>query len=101
MQVSVSDWREMKRNSLRGFATVRVGGLVIKDVAVHAAYQRRWAALPAKPMIDRDGHVKRGDNGKIQYVPILEWTRRELADEFSNAVIEAVEREHPGATEAD
>ena len=101
MQISLTDWREVKRNSLRGFASVRVGGLIIKDVAVHNSFNKRWAALPSKPIIDRDGQAKRGDNGKVQYVPILEWSRRELSDEFSSSVIEAVEREHPGATEAD
>jgi len=101
MQISVTDWREMKRNSLRGFATIRVGGLIIKDVALHTSHGKRWATLPAKPIIDRDGHAKRNDNGKVQYVPTMEWARRELADDFSNSVIEAVEREYPGATAAD
>lgn len=101
MQISLTDWREMKRNSLRGFASVRIGGLLVKDIAVHNSYGKRWAQLPAKPIIDRDGHAKKNDQGKTQYVPVLEWTRRELADDFSNSVVEAIEREHPGATEAD
>lgn len=98
MQVSLTEWRELRRNSLRGFASVRIGGLVIKDVAVHNANDRRWAQLPAKPMIGPDGVAKKGANGKTMYVPILEWSRRELQDAFSEGVIGAVEREHPGAT---
>ena len=99
MQVSLLAWRSLPRNSLRGFATVRLGkSLSIKDVTVHASGGRRWAGMPSKPQIDRDGNTIKGENGKIKYVPILEWLDRAVADDFSNSVIEAVEREYPGQT---
>lgn len=101
MQISLTDWREMRRNSLRGFASVRIGGLLVRDIAVHNSHGKRWVSLPSKPIINSDGVARRQDNGKIQYAPILEWSRRELQDEFSEAVIEALEREHPGSTAAD
>ena len=91
----------MQRNSLRGFARVRLGKtLIISDVAVHCSHGKRWAQLPSKPQLDRDGNPKRNEAGKIAYVPILEWTDRDAADRFSEAVIGAVERENPGATES-
>ena len=101
MQISLTEWRTMRRNSLRGFATVRIGGLVVRDVAVHNSNGKRWASLPSKPLINADGVAKRLDSGKIQYASIMEWSRRDLQDEFSEAVVEAIEREHPGATAAD
>lgn len=101
MQISLTDWREMKRNSLRGFASVRIGGLLIRDIAIHTSHGKRWASLPSKPLIGTDGTAKRQNNGKIAYTPVLEWSRRELQDEFSEAVVEALEREHPGSTSAD
>jgi len=101
MQISLTDWRAMRRNSLRGFASVRIGGLLVRDISVHNSHGKRWASLPSKPLINGEGVAKRTDAGKIQYVPILEWSRRELSDEFSEAVIEALEREHPGSTSAD
>ncbi len=101
MQISLTEWREMRRNSLRGFATVRIGGLVVRDITVHNSHGKRWASFPSKPLLTPDGAARRDDAGKIKYVPVLEWSRRELSDEFSEAVIEALEREHPGSTAAD
>lgn len=102
MQVSLLSWKSMPRNSLRGFATIRLGkSLSIKDVAIHSSHGRRWAQLPSKPMIDRDGAPQRDDKGKIKYVPLLEWLDRAVADDFSNSVIQAVEREYPGQTSSD
>jgi hypothetical protein len=46
-------------------------------------------------MLDRDGkHVK--PDGKPQYSAILEWKSRDLADRFSEAVVELVRQTHPG-----
>jgi trans-aconitate methyltransferase len=52
-------------------------------------------------MIDGAGAAVRDDKGKIRYVPLLEWLDKDAADKFSQAVIEAVEREYPGATEGE
>lgn len=101
MPVSLLAWKSVKKNTLRGFATVRLGAaLSIKDVSVHVSHGKRWASLPSKPMIDGDGNTKKNEGGKVQYVPILEWLDRDTADRFSNGVIAAVEREHPGETSA-
>ncbi len=102
MPVSLLDWKEMKRNTLRGFAKVRVGkALIIHDVTVHTSHGKRWASLPSKPMMAADGIAKKDDNGKIKYVSLIEWGDKDTADSFSEGVIQAVEREHPGATAAD
>jgi hypothetical protein len=99
--VALLGWKSLQRNSLRGFARIRLGtSMIISDVAVHCAHGRRWAQAPAKPQLDKDGNAKRDDKGKVAYVPIIEWADREASDKFSEAVIAAVEREHPGATES-
>jgi hypothetical protein len=100
MQVSLTEWRPLRRNSLLGFASIRVGALLIKDVTVHASNGKRWAGLPAKPRIASGGEVMKDDKGKILYTPVMEWTNRETADRFSNAVIAAVSREHPHDVDA-
>lgn len=99
--VSLLAWRPMQRNSLRGFAKIRLGkSLIISDVALHASHGKRWAQPPSKPQIDRDGNTKRDEKGKVAYVPVVELASREAYDLFSEAVIAAVEREHPGATDS-
>jgi hypothetical protein len=98
--LSLLEWKPLARNSLRGFATVRLGrALKISDISVHNSNGKRWASLPSKPQISGDS-VQKDANGKIRYVPILQWLDREAADRFSNAVIEAVEALHPGDTGA-
>ena len=97
MPVVLENWRPLVRNTLRGFATVRVGALKISDVAVHVKNDRTWAQLPSKPQIGQDGIARRNDAGKIQYSPVIEWTTRESADRFSDGVVAAINGEHPDA----
>jgi hypothetical protein len=102
MPLSLLEWKAFPRNSLRGFATIRLGkSLKISDVAVHCAYGKRWAQLPSKPALDKDGAAQRDEKGKIKYIPVIAWLNREAADDFSASVIDAIEREHPGATNVD
>jgi hypothetical protein len=97
--IELVEWKEMQRNTLRGFATVRLrSGLTIRDCGVHTANGKAWASLPSKPIVDRDGQAQRDQStGKIRYVPIVEWQSRDVANRFSAAVVEAVEARYPGA----
>ena len=99
MPVALLGWKAMRKNTLRGFASIRLGrSLIIEDITVHASNGKRWVGMPGKPITDQTGNAKRDDTGKIKYVSILRWTDREAQDRFSEAVIAAVERENPGAT---
>ena len=78
MPIALLAWKPMDRNTLKGFATVRLGcSLSITDVAVHSANGKRWASLPSKPVVDREGIIKKTDAGKTQYVPLLTWLDRQ------------------------
>ncbi len=100
LSVTCESWKSLRRNTLLGFANVSIGELELKiaDVAVHAKGDRRWAQLPARPWV-KNGALVTGDDGKVQYSPILEFARREVADAFSRAVIEAILRVDPHALE--
>ncbi len=90
-------FRPMTKNTLRGFADVRIdSGLIIKDVTVHTKNGKSWAGLPAKPQVT-EGKIKTGDNGKALYVAILEWEDRDLSERFSAAVVKAIEAKFPAA----
>lgn len=97
--ITIVEWKPMARNTLCGFATVRLpNGLTIRDVTVHHANGKAWASLPSKPIVGSDGVAQRDrSTGKIRYSPLLEWPDRPTADRFSAAVIDAVEVQHPGA----
>ena len=99
--LEIIEWKPLVRNSLRGFATVRLrNGLSIADVSVHSSHGKSWASLPSKPVLDREGmHQRDRDTGKGRYVPILSWPNKDTADRFSAAVIEALAAAHPRAME--
>lgn len=92
LTVEVLDFRPVERNTLLGFATVRIPALrmTIRDVAIHTSHGKRWAGLPAKPMLDNDGKAVKKD-GKILYNSILHFDTKAVSDAFSAAVIAAAE----------
>jgi hypothetical protein len=48
-------------------------------------------------LVDRDGNALRDQNGKMRYVPIIEFRSKEVRDRWSAAVVQAVELAHPEA----
>lgn len=98
-KMKLLNWRSLRKGSLLGFASVELPiGLTIVDCPVCASGGRVWAALPAKPQIDRDGRPIVKD-GRAQYTTILKWADRDLGDRFSEAIIALIRAEHPGAIE--
>jgi hypothetical protein len=102
LTVSCREFKPLVRNTLRRFAEVIIAELklTIKDVAVHTKSNRYWAQLPSKPQI-RDGALVKNDEGKVQYLPILAWDSRAVADAFSDDVIKAVRDLVPEVFEGD
>ena len=102
MQVALLEWKSIPKNSLRGFATIRLGkSMKIKDVSVHCSHGKRWASMPSKPMMNSEGVAQRDDRSRIKYVPLIEWLDRTVADDFSESVVAAVEAQYPGQTASD
>jgi hypothetical protein len=97
MAVICEKWTPRRSNTLFGFADVLLTEthLRIHDCAIHEKNGKRWAQLPGRPMIDRDGVALRDEQGKTKYARILEFDSREASDEFSRAVIAAVLAEFP------
>ena len=85
-------WREHERNSLRGFADLRIAEmrLTIRDCAVHAKDGRQWIAPPSKPRI-QDGRAVTDGNGRIQFFDIIRFDDRDVADAFSAAALKAIQ----------
>ena len=97
MPVVILEWKAMDRNTLRGFAKIKLGALKITDVAVHTKNDKAWAQLPSKPQVTSDGTVRRSNEGKLLYTPVLEWETREASDRFSVSVVAAINEAYPGA----
>jgi hypothetical protein len=71
-------------------------GLTIRDMAVLVSKNGPFT-LPSKPQLDKEGRQKMGIDVKATYVPAIEWRTRDLADGFSAAMVELVQRAHPDA----
>lgn len=94
-RLKILEWKPLTRNSLRGFAKVRLpSGLILRDVTVHVSNGKAWAATPSKPILDQEGRHKTGDDGKKQYAFIVEWETRALSDGFSEAVTAVLDRDY-------
>jgi hypothetical protein len=98
-KLRVISFKKMRRNTLRGFATVQLGsGLRLFDCPVHLhANGRAWVALPGRPVLSESGSHKRDPNGKLQYVRVAEWPDRTTSDRFSKIVIALLLEMHPNA----
>jgi hypothetical protein len=97
-QLRLISWKHVLSGRLRGFATVEITsiGLRIVDVPVLTGDNGPWATVPEKPALDRDGKRRLDVNGRPEWAPVVEWTSRELRQGFSDAVVAAVRRAHPG-----
>jgi hypothetical protein len=96
--VTIEEFRAVSRNTLRGFARVRLGGgMIMHDVGVHVSNGSAWASPPGKPMLDRSGAVMKDAAGKPQYSPLVTFIDKATRDRFSAAVVEAVKAQYPAA----
>jgi len=92
IEIEVLEFRPLQRNTLQGFATIRIGALRlrIRDVAIHESHAKRWAQLPAKPMLDSNRQAVVKDN-KVQYSPFLLFDTQAVTEAFSTSVIRALD----------
>jgi hypothetical protein len=84
-------WRPRCRNTLRGFASIRIEEmhLAVHSVAIHTSHGKAWAQLPSQPWLKDGKHVTDGV-GKGQYSPLFEFDSAEVRQAFSDAVLRAV-----------
>jgi hypothetical protein len=100
LSITCRAFHPLRRNTLRGFCEICVAELrlTIRDIAVHQKGESRWAQLPAKPQV-RNGELVKDDSERIQYVHLMSFDSRAVADAFSAAVIRAVTEFAPSWSE--
>lgn len=102
LPVEIIEWRPVRKNSLLGFVTVRLGkNLLFHDAPLMRSGGRQWVAMPSKPRLNRDGTPLLGQNGKPLWQPIVSWGDKEAADRFSQSVLDALILQHPEALDGD
>jgi hypothetical protein len=94
----VEEFAPVTRNTLRGFARIRMpSGMIVADVAIHQRDGRAWASPPAKPMLGRDGSQMKGADGKALWTPIIAFVSRKVRDRWSDAVLAGLRACHSDA----
>jgi hypothetical protein len=95
------NFRGVPRNTLRGFATIRLveARLFINDVALHQQGQRRWPQLPSWPVIKNGSHAVDPSTCKLQYAHFMDFETAEVRAAFSAAVWRALLAEYPDAAD--
>jgi hypothetical protein len=96
------NWRPFRRNTLLGFAAVRMpSGLEFYEVPVHVSGSRAWAAPPGRPWIDANGVAVRGQNGKDRYQAVIGFASHGVRSRWSGTIIDALLAEYPDALNAE
>jgi hypothetical protein len=100
-QLRLISWRPLAKGALHGFCTIELLPLGLRsiDCPVLVSDGRAW--LPAKLRVENTGRQRTNAGGKPLYAAVLQWRNHKLGDCFSNAVISAIRRAHPGALDGD
>jgi hypothetical protein len=104
LSVRIADFKPSRRNTLVGFANIRIPELhlEIRDVTVQQKGDARWAALPARPQLDSSGTpIRNAVTGKIAYATLFEFLDWQTRDALSRAVIAALLEHAPDAFAAE
>ena len=93
--IVIEEFKAVTRNSLRGFARVRMpSGMILHEVVVHCTNGAWWVSPASRPALDSSGKqmVKAG---KPVWQPIVTFAPKEIRDRFSTSVITALRISHP------
>ena len=84
MKIEVTKFREFKKNTLQGFADLKISppGIEVKDCPVHEKNGKRWVNFPAREFEARDGSKS--------WVPFVKFPDRDDYQTFNKAAIEAL-----------
>lgn len=95
--ITASNFRRVDppKNTLHAFVNLELqpSGLTLHDCSLHRKGDSRWVAFPARPQLDRYGHVlKTPKTSKTAYTIVVEIKDREARERFQAAALAAVDR---------
>jgi hypothetical protein len=93
-----TDWRPLRKASLRGFAEVQFWtGTICGGIGLHLAGDKVWVPPPARPMVDSNGAVMRDAKGKVRYSAVIRFANHACQRQWSERVIRTVLDAYPDA----
>lgn len=97
MPVVLLEWRRVHKNTLRGFAKVELGALILNELPVHVTQGREWVGMPSRPRIKEDGSRIMDARGRPAWDNLAQWKTKEQGDRFSASVVAAIKEQYPTA----
>jgi hypothetical protein len=83
-RITVSNWKPLEKNGLRGFLTLTLpSGLILNNCQLLETNGKRWIGLPSQRFQLKEG--------SIGYVPIVEYATRRAWKQFQAEALYAVE----------
>jgi len=93
-----TNWRPREQNTLRGsFDLLEASGQKLHDCTLHEKGTTRWIALPSRPVLDSDGRVRTGADGKRLYVPSVSIPDPKDRERFQQQALAALLDAYPEA----
>jgi hypothetical protein len=88
-----SNWRAREQNTLLGhFDLLEPSGQKLHDCALHQKGASRWISLPSRPVLESDGKVRMGADGKRVYVPSVSIPDAARREAFQAQALAAIDR---------
>lgn len=96
---TIEDFRPVaKPGVLRGWLTVlQPSGQRIHDCGLYCKDGRWWISPPSKPRLSRDGVQLKDAAGKPRWEPVVSFVSKEVAERWSEGVLQALRQSHPRA----
>lgn len=83
-EIEISKWNPRITKTLRGFFTATLpSGMVLHNLMLHEKGEARWISFPAREFVDSQKNR--------QFSPIIEFTNKQVADRFRDAVLAALD----------
>ena len=83
-EIQIIDWKPRIKNTLCGsFGVILPSGMIIHNLMLHSKDGSRWIGLPAREWTD--------STGKKQYARFIEFVDRATADDFRDALLQALD----------
>ena len=84
-EITIRDWKPHSKNTLRGFFSAALpSGMVLHALMLHEKGDARWIGFPAREWTN--------DQGIKQFARIIEFTNRNTANRFRDAVLAALDK---------
>lgn len=94
MPVRIIETKLIQKGMLVASLTIGLGRMILHEVQIFSANGTVWVNPPRRQQIGPGGLVVKGADGKVRWLPVVEWGDRDSKQRFQEGVISAFEAQH-------